>query len=82
MDVSLNPDRRDVRVITFEDRHDCMHCIAIMQAWPQYSDSRLSLAMVATHSLEQEVIQRPENGEGPAKDLLPAVLAVVLGVHS
>lgn len=31
IDVSLQPERRDVRVVTFEDRHDAMHCLTIMK---------------------------------------------------
>jgi hypothetical protein len=44
LDVSLNPSRRDVRVLTFEDRHDCMHCLTAMRQWPEYAESKLSVS--------------------------------------
>jgi hypothetical protein len=55
MDVSLNPSRKDVRVLTFEDRHDCMHCLTMMQQWPPYASAQLSMGMMPTDRIEQEL---------------------------
>jgi hypothetical protein len=55
VDVSLRPGAKDVRVLTFEDRHDCMHCLAVMAQWPGMSDAQLSMGAMPTAGLEREV---------------------------
>lgn len=55
MDVSLNPSKKDVRVITFEDRHDCMHCVTVMRQWPEYEACEFDVGMMPTHSITQEL---------------------------
>uniref|UniRef100_A0A7S3QN50 Uncharacterized protein n=1 Tax=Dunaliella tertiolecta TaxID=3047 RepID=A0A7S3QN50_DUNTE len=55
LDVSLSPDTRDVRVVTFEDRHDCMHCLTIMKQWPEYEGLDLNVHALQTKFLEEQV---------------------------
>ncbi|KAI8473721.1 MAG: hypothetical protein J3K34DRAFT_164424 [Monoraphidium minutum] len=54
-DVALRPGARDVRVITFEDRHDCMHCLAVMRQWPATAGCSLTLGAMATATLERDI---------------------------
>lgn len=55
VDVSLRSGVRDVRVLTFEDRHDCMHCLAMMRGWPEVGGAALSMGAMATRSLEADI---------------------------
>eukprot|EP00775_Hariotina_reticulata_P006889 gene6889-7105_t len=55
MDVSLNPDDKDVRVLTFEDRHDCMKCLAVLRQWPGMDGAQLSMGAMPSAVVEQEI---------------------------
>lgn len=55
LDVSLSDDARDVRVITFEDRHDCMMCLAVLRAWPDMAGAALSMGAMPTAVVETEI---------------------------
>jgi hypothetical protein len=55
MDVSLNPDEKDVRVLTFEDRHDCMKCLAVLRLWPGMTNAQLSMGAMSSGVVEQEI---------------------------
>eukprot|EP00198_Chlamydomonas_reinhardtii_P009583 XP_001698920.1 predicted protein [Chlamydomonas reinhardtii] len=50
VNVSLSPDRRDMRVLAFADRADATAAISLLAAWPQYAgtDPRLSIMPTAT----------------------------------
>lgn len=54
-DVSLQPGARDVRVLTFEDRHDCMHCLAVMREWPDTAGCLLTMGAMQTATLERDI---------------------------
>jgi hypothetical protein len=54
-DVSLKAGVRDVRVLTFEDRHDCMHCLTVMREWPEAQGCLLSLGAMQTATLERDI---------------------------
>ena len=53
--MSLNPDVKDVRVVAFEDRHDCMHCLTVLSQWPELSSAQLSVGAMPTQSVEAEI---------------------------
>jgi hypothetical protein len=36
VNVSLAADKRDMRVLAFEDRTDCTACLTLMARWPEY----------------------------------------------
>lgn len=36
VNVSIKPDRRDMRVLAFEDRHDCAFCVSLLTRWPDF----------------------------------------------
>jgi hypothetical protein len=55
MDVSINPDVRDVRVLGFEDRHDCMKCLTVLRQWPEMAAVELSMGAVPSEVVEQEI---------------------------
>jgi hypothetical protein len=55
MDVSINPDVKDVRVLSFEDRHDCMKCLTVLRQWPQMAAVELSMGAVPSSVVEQEI---------------------------
>lgn len=55
MDISLNPNVKDVRVLTFEDRHDCMKCLTVLRQWPQMSGAQLTLGAMPSNVVEQEI---------------------------
>lgn len=55
LDVSLGDSPRDARVLCFEDRHDCVHCLAILKQWPEYDWCKFSVAGMSTTNLEQEL---------------------------
>lgn len=55
MDVSLNPAVKDVRVLTFEDRHDCMKCLTVMRQWPQLAGSQLTMGAMPSRVVEEQV---------------------------
>jgi hypothetical protein len=63
MNVSLNPAQPDVRVLAFEDHHDAMHCCAVMMQFPEYSGAHLSVGMIATEFVEQELVRGVDMGE-------------------
>ena len=46
---------QDMRVLTFEDRHDCMHCLTLLHQWPQYEYHKLEMAIMRTEVLEAEI---------------------------
>jgi hypothetical protein len=55
MDVSLNPDVRDVRVLSFEDRHDCMTCLTVLRQWAAMADAQLSMGAMPSAVVEEEI---------------------------
>jgi hypothetical protein len=55
MDVSLNPAVKDVRVLTFEDRHDCMKCLTVMRQWQQMAGAKLSMGAMQSGQIEQQI---------------------------
>ncbi len=55
MDVSLSPSTRDVRVITFEDRHDCMKCLSVLRQWPGMEARELSMGAMPSDVVEAEI---------------------------
>jgi hypothetical protein len=55
VDVSLAPAVRDVRVVTFEDRHDCMLCLTVMRQWSQLAGAALSMGAMPSDVVEQEL---------------------------
>ncbi|KAF6261133.1 hypothetical protein COO60DRAFT_810691 [Scenedesmus sp. NREL 46B-D3] len=55
MDVSLSPGAKDVRVLTFEDRHDCMQCLAVMRRWPQMAAAQLSMGAMQSGQIEAQI---------------------------
>jgi hypothetical protein len=55
MDVSINPDVTDVRVLSFEDRHDCMKCLTVLRQWPEMAAAQLSMGAVTSDVVEQEI---------------------------
>jgi hypothetical protein len=55
MDVSLNPAVKDVRVLTFEDRHDCMKCLSVMRQWQQMAGAKLSMGAMQSGQIEQQI---------------------------
>lgn len=55
MDVSINPDVKDVRVLSFEDRHDCMKCLTVLRQWPEMASAQLSMGAVPSEVVEQEI---------------------------
>jgi hypothetical protein len=55
MDVSINPEQRDVRVLSFEDRHDCMKCLTVLRQWPEMQRAQLSMGAVPSAVVEQEI---------------------------
>jgi hypothetical protein len=55
MDVSLNPAIKDVRVLTFEDRHDCMKCLTVMRRWQQMAGAKLSMGAMQSGQIEQQI---------------------------
>lgn len=55
MDISLNPSTKDVRVLTFEDRHDCMKCLTVLRQWPQMAAAQLTMGAMPSNVAEQEI---------------------------
>jgi hypothetical protein len=55
MDVSLNPAVKDVRVLTFEDRHDCMKCLTVMRQWQQMEGAVLNMGAMQSGQIEQQI---------------------------
>ena len=55
VDVSLAAGIKDVRVLTFEDRHDCMHCLAVMREWPETAGAELTMGAMPTATLEADI---------------------------
>lgn len=55
MDVSINPEVKDVRVLSFEDRHDCMKCLTVLRQWPEMVSAQLSVGAVQSDVVEQEI---------------------------
>ncbi|GFH24374.1 uncharacterized protein HaLaN_22159, partial [Haematococcus lacustris] len=87
LDTSMDPEvlnlvalpgcSRDVRVVMFEDHHDCMHCITIMRQWPEFEWHNLQLRTMPTRTIEAELVQawRTQVAEG-AKASRPAGVVV------
>eukprot|EP00955_Chlamydomonas_euryale_P084221 363937-Chlamydomonas_euryale.AAC.16 len=48
--------RKDMRVLAFEDRHDASHCMAVLKQWPEYDWCDLSVSMLPTDRLEQDLL--------------------------
>ncbi|WIA20168.1 hypothetical protein OEZ85_006016 [Tetradesmus obliquus] len=55
MDVSLNPAVKDVRVLTFEDRHDCMRCLSVMRQWQQMQGAVLNMGAMQSGQIEAQI---------------------------
>lgn len=55
MDVSINPEVKDVKVLSFEDRHDCMKCLTVLRQWPEMAAAELSMGAVPSNVVEQEI---------------------------
>lgn len=57
LDVSLNPSpsRKDLRVVAFEDRHDCAHAAAVMHLWPEYSHCEFDVGVMPTSAIQSEL---------------------------
>ncbi|EFJ47469.1 hypothetical protein VOLCADRAFT_105043 [Volvox carteri f. nagariensis] len=55
VNVSLSGDRRDMRVLAFEDRTDCTACLTLMAQWPEYEGSEPRMSMMPTDRLLQQL---------------------------
>eukprot|EP00798_Chlamydomonas_sp_ICE-L_P020391 gene20391-27161_t len=55
IDVSLKENKRDMRVLAFEDRHNASHCMAVMKCWPEYDWCDMSISFVPTPDLEKRL---------------------------
>ncbi|GAX74857.1 hypothetical protein CEUSTIGMA_g2303.t1 [Chlamydomonas eustigma] len=55
LDVSLNQDVKDMRVLAFEDRHDAIHCMAVLKQWPEYDWCDMSVNMLPTQTIEEDI---------------------------
>ena len=74
MDVSINPEQRDVRVLSFEDRHDCMKCLTVLRQWPEMQRAQLSMGAVPSAVVEQEIRWVCLAGSLPHCSILPLPL--------
>ena len=54
-DVSMRAGATDVRVLAFEDRHDCAHCLAVMREWPDVAGCVLTVGGMPTSSVEADI---------------------------
>jgi hypothetical protein len=44
-----------MRVLAFEDRHDATHCMAVLKQWPEYDWCDMSVTLMPTMSLEEDI---------------------------
>ena len=44
-----------MRVLAFEDRHDATHCMAVLKQWPEYDWCDMSVSMLPTKTLEDDI---------------------------
>ncbi|GLI71192.1 hypothetical protein VaNZ11_016307 [Volvox africanus] len=55
VNVSLSGDRRDMRVLAFEDRSDCTACLTLMAQWPEHEGTEPRMSMMPTEKLLQQL---------------------------
>jgi hypothetical protein len=78
VNVSLDPAGRDMRIVAFEDRHDCMHCCTVMAQWPRLAGASVSMGAMPTSAIESEIRESwaVAAGQSQTKVDPPAGLAV------
>ncbi len=71
VNVSIKPDRRDMRVLAFEDRHDCAFAVSLLARWPDFEGSDPQVGTVRPYGHTVVIAERCAGPRTGPQTVLP-----------